>query len=95
MFQPEKVIAALEAKADHFAGYEGEVDAARERYERALETLAGLSREEIAARLAGIAWPGARPTAEHDDHPGLVIPSSRCGSITSARGRGPSASSPA
>ncbi|MFP4394320.1 MAG: DNA double-strand break repair nuclease NurA [Anaerolineales bacterium] len=74
MFQPEKVIAALEAKADHFAGYDGEVDAARERYERALETLADLSREEIDARLAGIAWPGARPTAEHDAHPGLVIP---------------------
>ena len=56
MFQPEKVIAALEAKADHFAGYEGEVDAARERYERALETLAGLSREEIDARLAGVLY---------------------------------------
>jgi len=74
MLHRERVIAALEAKADRFAGYEVELNEALAAYERMLAELAGLSRAEIEARLADIPWPGARPTAEHDRYPGLVVP---------------------
>ena len=63
MFNRERVIAALEAKADRFAGYEVELGDTLAAYEQALAELANLSRAEIEARLAGIPWPGARPTA--------------------------------
>jgi len=43
MFHRERVIAALEAKADRFSGYEAAVSDALAGYERALEELAGLS----------------------------------------------------
>ncbi len=43
-------------------------------YAEALDTIAHLSRAEIAARLAEIPWPGARPTEEHDRYPNLVVP---------------------
>lgn len=74
MFQREKVIAALEAKADHFAGYDVALNDALAAYAQALNELAGLSQTDLEARLAGIPWPGARPTAEHTQHPDLVIP---------------------
>jgi len=74
MLHREKVIAALEAKADRFADYEAELSDALEAYEEALAELVGLSRAEVEARLAGVPWPGARPTAEHDQYPDLVVP---------------------
>jgi hypothetical protein len=40
---------------------------------QALKTLATLSLAEVESRLAGIPWPGARPTAEHEQHEGIVI----------------------
>ena len=43
-------------------------------YEQALAELEGLSKAEVEARLAGIPWPGARPTDEHDQYPGIVVP---------------------
>lgn len=73
MFHREKVIAALEAKADRFAGYDVRLADALETYEMALDELGQLSRAEIEARIAGIRWPGARPTAEHDAHPDLIV----------------------
>jgi hypothetical protein len=73
MFHRERVIAAIEAKADRFDGYELALSDALAAYETALEELAGLSRVEVEARLAGVPWPGARPTAEHDQY-GLVVP---------------------
>ncbi len=73
MFHRERVIAALEAKADRFAGYEVSLTDALAAYEKGLEELTGLSRAEIEERLNDTPWPGARPTAEHDEH-GLVVP---------------------
>jgi len=77
MFHRERVIAALEAKAHRFAGYEVELNDAIGAYEQSLAKLAGLSRAEVEARLAGVPWPGARPTAEHDQHSGIVVPFGR------------------
>ena len=74
MFHREQVIAALEAKADRFVGYETELSDTIAGYEQALAELAGLNRAEIEARLAGVPWHGARPTVEHDQHPGIVVP---------------------
>lgn len=74
MFQRERVIEALEVKADRFAGYELELGGLLAGYEQALAELVSLSRAQIEARLAGIAWPGARPTVEHDQYPGIVVP---------------------
>ncbi|MFO7743078.1 MAG: DNA double-strand break repair nuclease NurA [Anaerolineae bacterium] len=73
MLHPGRVIAALRAKASRFAGYQRGVGDARRAYEGALKEVAGLTRAEIEARLAGIPSPGARPTAEHDEH-GLIVP---------------------
>lgn len=74
MFHREKVIAALEAKAGQFAGYEVRRSDTLAVYESALEEMTKLSRAEIDARLTDTPWPGARPTGEHDDYPDLVIP---------------------
>jgi hypothetical protein len=74
MFHRERVIAALEAKADRFAGYEAALANALAAYEQALVELEGLSKAEVEARLAGIPWPGARPTEEQDQYPGIVVP---------------------
>jgi len=74
MFHREKVIAALEARAGRFAGYEVALTDTLVAYEETLVELASLSRAEIEARLENVPWPGARPTAEHDQHPGIVVP---------------------
>ena len=74
MFHRERVTAALEAKADRFASYETELSDALAGYEQALIELADLNRAEVEARLAGVPWPGARPTVEHDQHLGIVVP---------------------
>ena len=74
MFHRERVIEALEVKADRFAGYELELGDRIAGYEQALAELVSLSRAQVEARLAGIPWPGARPTVEHDQHPGIVVP---------------------
>jgi hypothetical protein len=77
MLDRERVLAALEAKAPRFAGYELRVHDALEAYAAALAALADLSSAELAARLAGVTWPGARPTDEHDRYPDLVVPFGR------------------
>jgi hypothetical protein len=74
MFHRERVIAALEAKADRFAGYESALSDALNAYEQALAELENLSKADVEARLAGIAWPGARPTDEQNQYPGLIVP---------------------
>lgn len=74
MFQRERVIAALEAKADRFAGYEVLLNDTLAAYEQALSELEGLGKAEVETRLAGIPWPGARPTDEQDQYTGIVVP---------------------
>ncbi len=68
MLVRSKVIAALEAKKDHFAGYQVELRDTLDRYREALEHLPALSRAEVEARFdeAEILWPGALPTDEQD-----------------------------
>jgi hypothetical protein len=74
MFHQQRVLAALAAKADRFSGYEARIRDVLLAYQSALETLEGLSCEEIEAALAGVVWPGAKPTFEHDAYPDLVVP---------------------
>ena len=74
MFHREKVIAALESKAERFSGYEAQVSEALSAYEQALADLMHLRQDEIMKRLAAILWPGARPTEEHNQHPDLIVP---------------------
>lgn len=68
MLVRNKVIAALEAKKDHFAGYQVELRDTLNRYREALERLPALSRAEVETRFneAEIPWPGALPTGEQD-----------------------------
>jgi hypothetical protein len=68
MLVRSKVIAALEAKKDHFAGYQVELRDTLNRYREALERLPALSRAEVETRFnaAEIPWPGALPTDEQD-----------------------------
>ncbi len=74
MFHQQRVLAALAAKADHFAGYEAHIQDVLSAYRAALESLAGMRSAEVEATLVGILWPGAKPTVEHDAHPDLVVP---------------------
>jgi hypothetical protein len=74
MFHRERVSAALEAKADRFAGYEVALSDSLAAYDQALSELAGMGKAEVEARLAGIPWPGARPTEEQDEYKGVVVP---------------------
>jgi len=68
MLVRSKVIAALEAKKERFAGYQVELRDTLNTYQEALQRLPSLSRAEIEARFdeAEMAWPGALPSAEQD-----------------------------
>jgi hypothetical protein len=76
MLVRERVIHALEAKKDRFAAYQRDLRDHADRFQVALQQLAGLPTAEIEAHLAaaGVEWPGARPTPEHDRPDGLVVP---------------------
>lgn len=74
MFQRERVIDALEAKADRFIGYEVQLSDALRAYEQLLSAVASLTYAEVKDRLAGQSEPGALPTDEHDRYAGLVVP---------------------
>jgi hypothetical protein len=68
MLVRSKVIAALEAKKEKFAGYQVELKDILNHYREALDRLPSLSRTEIETKFdeAEITWPGARPGAEQD-----------------------------
>ena len=74
MLHPGKVIAALEAKRDHFTAAEEIRREDLDALVQALEAFASLSLAEVESRLSGISWPGARPTAEHEQYGNIVIP---------------------
>ena len=74
MFQRERVIAALDAKADRFSGYDEALQNTLATYEQSLKDAGAMSRAELDARLSSVRWPGARPTDEHDLFSGLVFP---------------------
>jgi len=75
MLVRSKVIAALEAKKERFAGYQVELRDTLNTYREALERLPALSRAEIEARFdeEDRAWPGALPSAEQDQLQDAVI----------------------
>lgn len=75
MLVRSKVIAALEAKKERFAGYQVELRDTLDTYQEALERLPSLSRAEIKAKFdeAEIAWPGALPGAEQDQLQDVVV----------------------
>jgi hypothetical protein len=73
MLNRERVIAALKAKADRFAGYQVSIDDARRAFKQVLNDVAAMDHTEIEARLEGILSPSARPTVEHDHH-GVMVP---------------------
>jgi hypothetical protein len=75
MLVRSRVVLALEAKKDRFDDYQLVLRDHISRYQQALERLASLRRAEIEARLAeaGREWPGARPTAEHDQVHDAVV----------------------
>ncbi len=77
MFHRRRVIAALEAKAHRFAGYQVSVGDAKKAFEQALEDVEVMSRAEIIAILKAIPSPGARPTVEHDQH-GVIVKFHEC-----------------
>ncbi|UCC88971.1 MAG: DNA double-strand break repair nuclease NurA [Anaerolineales bacterium] len=68
MLVRSRVVAALEAKKDHFASYQVELRDTLGRFWAALESLPSFSRAEIEAKFseAEIVWPGALPTSEQD-----------------------------
>jgi hypothetical protein len=76
MLVRERVIRALEAKKDRFAHYQRDLHDRADLFQAALTQLAALSADAIAARLAAanVEWPGARPTPEHDQAAGMIIP---------------------
>jgi hypothetical protein len=74
MFRRERAIAALEEKSGRFAGYDTRRRDTLAAYEASLRELASLRAAEIEDRLKDVPWPGARPTVEHDRHPGIVVP---------------------
>ena len=74
MLHPGKVIVALEAKRDRFTAAEEIRREDLDALGQALEELAALSLAEVESRLSGIPWPGARPTAEHEQYGDIVIP---------------------
>ncbi len=68
-----KVAEALARKGGDFEASERNMREDMVLLQELLETFARLSRQEVDARIAGIARPGARPTDEQDSQP-LVIP---------------------
>ncbi len=74
MLHRDKIMAGLEAKRDRFTESEKIRQEDLDVLVQALEGLAVLSLPEVESRLAGIQWPGARPTSEHEQYNGLVIP---------------------
>jgi hypothetical protein len=74
MLNQHKMVAALEAKSDHFRESERVRQEDQDALIQALEALTDFSLAEIESRLADIQWPGARPTSEHEQYRSLVIP---------------------
>ena len=74
MFSKPHVISALEAKRDLFAADQRRAGEELDRYRRALDAVAAMSRADLAERLAGIPRPGARPTVERVAGRSLLLP---------------------
>jgi hypothetical protein len=73
MLAKGRVVQALERELDDLLHAAHEADAALDRYRRALEVLRTMTSADLADRLGGTPWPGARPTADMDFH-GAIVP---------------------
>jgi len=74
MLHTEKIMAALVAKRDYFIRAEEKRLENQEILNQALERVAQLSLAKVESNLAGIQWPGARPTLEHEQYDQITIP---------------------
>ena len=74
MIDPEKVRQALEAKRDQFVNAQTLARQDIEALRQALGDFKAKSLQEVEAALANIEAPGARPTAEHDAYPEVIVP---------------------
>ena len=73
MLVPERILAALQAKAAQFSTSERAQKKDLAALGRTLETFEGLSLEECHKRLKNVTRPGARPTTEKESH-AIVLP---------------------
>jgi len=73
MLDLQRVAAALAAKKGLFGRHTSAHDALLRAYAERWLAAARLTRSQLEARLAGIDWPGARPTDEHDLYRSPVI----------------------
>ncbi len=73
MLVPERILAALQAKATQFSTSERAQKKDLATLGKALETFEGLSLEECHKRLENTQRPGARPTIEKESH-AIVVP---------------------
>ncbi|HOG47703.1 MAG TPA: DNA double-strand break repair nuclease NurA [Anaerolineae bacterium] len=74
MLDLRRVATALAAKRELFTGYGAAHGSALEGYRARWLEVSALPQAEVEARLAGVAGPGARPSAEHDRCRGPVVP---------------------
>ncbi len=74
MLDMHKVASALAAGRDRFTGYGKAHGGMLEDYRTRWRVVAALPCAEVEARLAGTAWPGARPSVEHDHWRAPTVP---------------------
>lgn len=74
MIHPGKIIAALEARRECFADAEVRAQQSMNALRKAVGKFESLKLEEIKRRLAGVRFPGARPTAEHKKYTEIIVP---------------------
>lgn len=81
-----RVHGALQARRDEFVLADGRARQERGKCAELFHRLSGMNQAEVEARLGGVEWPGARPTAELTQH-GLRVPFEKnWGDIQAARG---------
>ncbi len=73
MLHREKALAAIEAKAEQFNGYEIQINEILGSYYQDLSALGKMSQAELTEKLKDHPWPGALPTEEQDQHESLIV----------------------
>ena len=72
MLYTDRTVAALQERRDAFQRAQQAAQERRDLFSDALDWLEDLSKAEIEAAIAGIEWPGARPTVEQDGRPAVI-----------------------
>lgn len=73
MLHREKALAAIEAKAEKFNGYEIQINEILGSYYQDLSALGKMSQAELLEKLKDHPWPGALPTIEQDQYESLIV----------------------